>query len=266
MIAYKAFNKDFKCRGFQFEVGKTYAHDGPVVICESGFHACENPLDVLNYYPPTGKFALVEMSGAQNRDGDNSKIASAEITIKAELRLPEFIQRGVEYILSRVNFNDAPATNTGDRSAATNTGNRSAATNTGHRSAATNTGDLSAATNTGDRSAATNTGDQSAAANTGHRSAATNTGHLSAATNTGDRSAATNTGYRSAAEVSGQSSIAAACGREGKAKASAGSAIVLCEYDEDGAMKHIFSAITGNGIKPDVWYTLQNGQPVEVTE
>ncbi|ENQ3318908.1 hypothetical protein ACEVSG_004289 [Salmonella enterica] len=219
IVTFKGFNKDLKCRDFQFEIGKTFHHDGKVEACVSGFHACECPFDVFSYYSPAdSRFAETISFGITNREEDgDTKIASASITIKAELTLPQFIQRGIEWIWSKIDKsleqqimcgNCSAATNTGNRSAATNTGNCSAATNTGNCSAATNTGNRSAATNTGDWSAATNTGNWSAATNTGNRSAATNTGNCSAATNTGNRSAATNTGNCSAATNTGNCSAA----------------------------------------------------------
>ncbi|MGR2493611.1 DUF7666 domain-containing protein [Salmonella enterica] len=276
IVTFKGFNKELKCRDFQFEIGKTFHHDGKVEACGSGFHACECPFDVFSYYSPAdSRFAETISFGITDRkeDGD-TKIASASITIKAELTLPQFIQRGIEWIWSKIDKsleqqimcgNCSAATNTGNRSAATNTGNRSAATNTGNCSAATNTGNRSAATNTGDWSAATNTGNRSAATNTGNRSAATNTGDWSAATNTGDWSAATNTGDWSAAEVSGSQSVAAAFGIEGKARASEGGAIVLCYRDEDGELIHIRASKVGeNGIMPNTWYQLnEDGEFVE---
>ncbi|HIA4627398.1 TPA: DUF7666 domain-containing protein [Salmonella enterica] len=276
IVTFKGFNKELKCRDFQFEIGKTFHHDGKVEACGSGFHACECPFDVFSYYSPAdSRFAETISFGITDRkeDGD-TKIASASITIKAELTLPQFIQRGIEWIWSKIDKsleqqimcgNCSAATNTGNRSAATNTGNRSAATNTGNRSAATNTGNCSAATNTGNCSAATNTGNRSAATNTGNRSAATNTGDWSAATNTGNRSAATNTGDWSAAEVSGSQSVAAAFGIEGKARASEGGAIVLCYRDEDGELIHIRASKVGeNGIMPNTWYQLnEDGEFVE---
>ncbi|EDU5280426.1 hypothetical protein C1364_002198 [Salmonella enterica subsp. enterica serovar Braenderup] len=257
IVTFKGFNKDLKCRDFQFEIGKTFHHDGKVEACGSGFHACECPFDVFSYYSPAdSRFAETISFGITDREEDgDTKIASASITIKAELTLPQFIQRGIEWIWSKIdksleqqimcgswsaatntgdwsaatntgdqsaatNTGDwSAATNTGDQSAATNTGDWSAATNTGNRSAATNTGDWSAATNTGNRSAATNTGDQSAATNTGNWSAATNTGNQSAATNTGDWSAATNTGNRSAATNTGDWSAAEVSGSQSVAAA-----------------------------------------------
>ncbi|EGS6714914.1 hypothetical protein I9G44_003178 [Salmonella enterica] len=268
IVTFKGFNKDLKCRDFQFEIGKTFHHDGKVEACGSGFHACECPFDVFSYYSPAdSRFAETISFGITDREEDgDTKIASASITIKAELTLPQFIQRGIEWIWSKIDKsleqqimcgNWSAVTNTGNWSAATNTGNWSAATNTGNWSAATNTGDWSAATNTGNWSAATNTGNRSAATNTGNRSAATNTGNRSAATNTGNWSAATNTGDWSAAEVSGSQSVAAAFGIEGKARASEGGAIVLCYRDEDGELIHIRASKVGeNGIMPNTWYQL----------
>ncbi len=294
IVTFKGFNKDLKCRGFQFAIGETFHHDGKVEACGSGFHACECPFDVFSYYPPAeSRYAeTISFGITDSEEGGDTKIASSSITIKDELTLPQFIQRGIEWIWSKIDKSLeqqimtgdwSAATNTGDWSAATNTGNRSAATNTGDWSAATNTGDWSAATNTGDwsaatntgnrsaatntgnRSAATNTGNRSAATNTGNRSAATNTGDWSAATNTGDWSAATNTGDWSAAEVSGSQSVAASLGIEGKARASEGGAIVLCYRDEDGELIHIRASKVGeNGIMPDIWYQLnEDGEFVE---
>ncbi|MDT8931698.1 hypothetical protein [Salmonella enterica] len=250
IVTFKGFNKDLKCRDFQFEIGKTFHHDGKVEACGSGFHACECPFDVFSYYSPAdSRFAETISFGITDREEDgDTKIASASITIKAELTLPQFIQRGIEWIWSKIDKSLEQQIMCGDCSAATNTGDCSAATNTGYCSAATNTGYCSAATNTGYCSAATNTG---------YCSAATNTGDCSAATNTGYCSAATNTGNRSAAEVSGSQSVAAAFGIEGKARASEGGAIVLCYRDEDGELIHIRASKVGeNGIMPNTWYQL----------
>ncbi|MCK8958910.1 hypothetical protein MY809_03435 [Haemophilus influenzae] len=260
IIAYKGFKQDWTCRGYQYEVGKTYEHKGNVKACESGFHACEYPLDVLSYYSPAvSKFAVVKMSGETSKDSDDTKIASAKITIETEINLPEMIKKAVEWIKGKVDWDAAKVSNTGDWSAATNTGDWSAATNTGDQSAATNTGNWSAATNTGYRSVATNTG---------YRSVATNTGDRSAATNTGYRSVATNTGDQSVAEISGKQSIAVALGWQSKAKASINGAIVCVYRNHDGELIHIKASKVGeNNIKADTWYTLDEfGEFVEVKD
>ncbi|EEJ7755850.1 hypothetical protein IO012_002711 [Salmonella enterica] len=258
IVTFKGFNKDLTCRDFQFAIGETFHHDGKVEACGSGFHACECPFDVFSYYPPAeSRYAETISFGVIDREEEgDTKIASASITIKSELTLPQFIQRGIEWIWSKIDKSLEQQIMTGNRSAATNTGNQSAATNTGNQSAATNTGNRSAATNTGNRSAATNTGDQSAATNTGNRSAATNTG---------DQSAATNTGCQSAAEVSGSQSVAASLGIKGKSRASEGGAIVLCYRDKNGELIHIRASKVGeNGIMPNTWYQLnEDGEFVE---
>ncbi|HBO0109464.1 hypothetical protein JTM47_33515 [Pseudomonas aeruginosa] len=293
VTAYKGFKQDLTCRGYQFEIGGTYKHEGEVEACASGFHSCEYPLDVFGYYAPgESRFAIVKASGQLSRHDDDSKIASATLVVEAEISMPTMISRAIDWIMSKIdksveqtvvggtasNTGDySAASNTGYQSAASNTGYQSAASNTGYQSAASNTGDYSAASNTGDysaasntgyQSAASNTGDYSAASNTGYQSAASNTGYQSAASNTGYQSAASNTGYRSAAEVSGKESVAASLGIEGRARASAGSAIVLCHRDDEGRLIHIRASKVGeNGVKPDTWYQLSaEGEFVEFEE
>ncbi|EGN5272284.1 hypothetical protein IHX50_001142 [Salmonella enterica] len=160
IVTFKGFNKDLKCRDFQFEIGKTFHHDGKVEACGSGFHACECPFDVFSYYPPAeSRYAETISFGVIDREeiGD-TKIASASITIKAELTLPQFIQRGIEWIWSKIDKSLEQQIMTGNQSAATNTGNWSAATNTGNWSAATNTGNWSAAEVSGSQSVAASLG------------------------------------------------------------------------------------------------------------
>ena len=289
MKCYKGFDKDLKCRGFQYEIGKEYEEDA-ADIC----HACENPMDVFGYYNPAdSRYCEVDLDTNEQTEKDSKRVGK-RIKIETEIGLSGLIQAGVKFILEKVDFKSAKesntgnrsaatntgdqsaATNTGDQSAATNTGNQSAATNTGNRSAATNTGNWSAATNTGDQSAATNTGNWSAATNTGNRSAATNTGDQSAATNTGDQSAATNTGnwsaatntgYQSAATVGGAESIAVVTGYGSKAKGAVGCWLVLTERDEK---MHILGVqavcVDGETIKADTFYMLKNGAIIEVDE
>ena len=268
---YKGFDKDLKCRGFAYEIGKDYEKDGKIKCCNNGFHACEFPLDVFNYYAPGGnsRYCTVTQSGVTDKEKGDSKVASSKIHIETEIGLDGIIKAGVKFILDKVNWKNQKESNTGDQSAATNTGDWSAATNTGDWSAATNTGDWSAATNTGDWSAATNTGDRSAATNTGDRSAATNTGNYSVATNTGDRSAATNTGDRSAAKVSGKESIAIVTGKDSKAAGSIGDWIVLTERGEWNGdtypIKEVKAfKVDGEKIKADTFYKLVDGEAVEV--
>ncbi|EBO4963893.1 hypothetical protein DO374_04620 [Salmonella enterica] len=133
IVTFKGFNKDLKCRDFQFEIGKTFHHDGKVEACGSGFHACECPFDVFSYYPPAeSRYAETISFGVTDRkeEGD-TKIASASITIKAELTLPQFIQRGIEWIWSKIDKSLEQQIMTGDRSAAEVSGSQSVAASLG---------------------------------------------------------------------------------------------------------------------------------------
>ncbi|WP_034008209.1 DUF7666 domain-containing protein [Pseudomonas aeruginosa] len=212
VTAYKGFKQDLTCRGYQFEIGGTYKHEGEVEACASGFHSCEYPLDVFGYYAPgESRFAIVKASGQLSRHDDDSKIASATLVVEAEISMPTMISRAIDWIMARLD-SSVEQTVVGDT--ASNTGNRSAASNTGYQSAASNTG------------------------------------------------------YQSAAEVSGKESVAASLGIEGRARASAGSAIVLCHRDDEGRLIHIRASKVGeNGVEPDTWYQLSaEGEFVEFDE
>ena len=257
MLVYKGTDKDMKCRGFQFELGKEY-EEAEAKLCKKGFHGCEYPLDVFAHYAPAdSRFFVADLDGVtdETESGDTKRVGT-KIKLRAEIGIAGIVNAAVEYIKERAEESEDA---TGYRSAATNTGDQSAATNTGYRSAATNTGY---------RSAATNTGDQSAATNTGYRSAATNTGYRSAATNTGNRSAATNTGDQSAATVEGKESVAVVTGRESKASGALGCWLVLTEREvwngETYPIKEVRAVkVDGETIKAGVFYKLKSGEVVE---
>ena len=149
MKCFKGFDKDLKCRDFQYEIGKEYTEE-KADICNCGFHACEFPMDVFNYYPPSdSRYCEVELEANNQKSSDDSKRVGKKISVKAEIGIAGIIKAGVEYIKEQVNWEDDKATNTGDQSAATNTGYQSAATNTGDQSAAIVEGKESIALATG---------------------------------------------------------------------------------------------------------------------
>ena len=229
ILAYKGFNADMTCRGFAYEVGRSYRHAGPVKACEAGFHACEHPLDVLSYYgAAASRFALVEMSGETSRDGDDSKIAAAEITIKTEIRLPELVAAAIRYVTDRCTWIEGSYTD-------------------------------------GERQGVKTARDQGAATASGDRGAATASGYQGAATASGDQGAATASGDRGAATASGYQGAATASGYDGKARGSDGCALFLVERDRSGKIVDVWAGIAGrDGIEPNSWYALRAGQPVRV--
>ena len=143
--AIKAFDSDFKCRGMQFEIGKTYTISGKVVACKNGFHACDgNPLDVLSYYPlvqDDGKltrFAKVDLFGEMAREkDDDKKIAAASIAVTVELTLPEFIKSAVDWMMVKVKSkkgNDSQLAASGYNSQLAASGNNSKLAASGNNS------------------------------------------------------------------------------------------------------------------------------------
>ena len=105
IIAYKGFDENLCCKGFQYEIGKEYVHEGEIECCESGFHACTNPFDVLDYYEADGKnrYYKVEQSGTIKTANDDTKQTSSKIKIKAEIGMAGLFKAGVEWIKEKTN-------------------------------------------------------------------------------------------------------------------------------------------------------------------
>jgi len=151
--AYKAFNQDMTCRGFQYEVGKTYKHEGDASLCNTGFHAYLHPLDVLNCHPVTSRFAVVELDGVSPETDEDTEVCGAEITIQAEVQISDLVHAAVKHVFDAARWIKSSAA-TGYRGAAFATGNGGAASATGNGGAAFATGNGGAAFVTGDRSVA----------------------------------------------------------------------------------------------------------------
>ena len=247
-LMFKGFDKNLKCRDFQYEVGKEYIHDGNIEVCESGFHACENPMDVFEYYPPANaRYCEVTGDGKESSDKYGKKTSFEKIKINTEIGLGGIIKAGTKFCFDRVewtrenttteyksgasaegNYSGASATGNcsgasaiGDYSGASATGNYSGASATGNYSGASAIGDYSGASAIGDYSVASATGDYSGASVTGNCSGASATGdysgasvtgNYSGASTTGDWSGASATGYRSGASATGYYSVASVTG------------------------------------------------------
>ena len=304
MKVYKGTDKDMRCKGLQYEIGKAVTVDGDVKLCERGLHACEMPLDVLNYYPPaTSRYFVAELDGVTDEKQGDTKRVGNKLALKAELNIAGLVKAQIEYIKEKAtqentehatgNRGAASATGdkgaasaAGDQGAASATGNQGAASATGYQGAASATGDQGAASATGNRGAASATGNQGAASATGNRGtasatgtqgAASATGYQGTASATGTQGAASATGYQGAASATGDQGAASATGKScvalstgvnGKVMGAIGNAIVCVERGEfDGntyPIKTILSAVVDGGIiKPDVWYTVENGKWVE---
>ena len=220
VTSIKGFDRAWKCRDYQFVPGETFTHPGDVEACAAGFHAIEgHPLEVFDYYPPgQSRYAEVTQSGKLSRHSDDSKVASAKITIGVELHLHEIAQRAVKWVIDRcTKSEDEAASSTGYQGAASSTGYQGAASSTGYQGAASSTGYQGAASSTGYQGAASSTGDQGAASSTGDRGAASSTGDQGAASSTGDQGAASSTGDQGAASSTGYQGAASSTGDQGAA-------------------------------------------------
>ena len=223
ITGYKGFDRNMKCKDFQFENGKTFTHSGTVSLCNSGFHFCENPLDVLRYYgPATSKYAEVKGDGVSDEKEQDSKRVSSTLHVGADLSLSALIGLGVKFVLDRTKTEPVK-------------------------------GNFSPAATSGNYSHAATSGDYSHAATSGEFSHAATSGKFSPAATSGESSHAS---------TSGKDSIAASIGREAKAKAALGSWIVLAEYKPDSleVLTVKTAKVDGKKIKADTFYKLSRGK------
>ena len=248
MKVYKATDKDMKCRGFQYELGKTAEVEGDIELCKNGLHACEMPLDVLGYYAPGdgSRYFEAELEDVSEKRSGDTKRVGKKLTLSAEIDIPGLVKAQVEYVKAQCYFDNAI--------------NKADAENKNHA-----TGERGAASATGESGAASATGESGAASATGWRGAASATGESGAASATGERGAASATGERGAASATGKYCVAMTTGFWGRVMGDIGNAIVCVERRDNGEIAAILAGIVdGETLKPGVWYTVKNGQWVEV--
>ena len=269
--SYKGFNQDMTCRDFQYKEGKEY-ETSKAVVCNEGFHACEHPLDCLGYYPPnTSVYHEVEQTGEFSSDSGSrdSKIASTKIKIGAKLSIAGLVQAAIDFTKSKtVTMQDA----TGNCGASSATGDYGASSATGNCGASSATGDYGASSATGNCGASSATGYKGASSATGYKGASSATGNYGASSATGNCGASSATGYKGASSADNSTAVAVAWGYESKAKGCIGAHIVCAEWKYDNLNNDWFfvgakmSIVDGVKIKADTYYTLRDGEFVEVKE
>ena len=163
MKGYKGFDKNWKCRDMQYEVGKTY-EEAEARLCNKGLHFCENPFDVFSYYSPENqsRYAVVEAENVTDEKDSDTKRVAKKLTIKTELNLIGIVKAGMEYIKEHINvekikekaFDESTAATSGYRSTAATSGYRSTAATSGNESTAIVEGEDSVAIALGARSKA----------------------------------------------------------------------------------------------------------------
>ena len=240
MKAYKGFNKDMTCRGFQYEIGKEYETDA-ADLCRIGFHACENPLDCFSHYAPaTSRYCEVEIEDNGQRSPEDSKVVGKKIKIGAELSTEQICKLHFEYVRSRC----APAkTNAaGDRESAS-----------AGRYGSASAGKYGSASAGEYGSASAGEGGSASAGEYGSASA----GEYGSAS-AGDYGVSASRGSSSA----GENGVAAARGKHAKVRGGIGSVLVVCVEKKDSydIAEWKAAVVDGERIRPDTWYTVENGE------
>ena len=240
IIAYKGFDKNLKCRDFQYEVGKEYEMDGDIKCCERGFHACESPLEVFDHYDMlNSRFAEVEQSGKIDKEENTTKVCSSKIKVKAELKLADIINLGVEWIKDVTSPSKLKKeTDLNDN------GNNSAQIGS--------SGDYAQIGSSGDSAQIGSSGDSAQIGSSG------------------DSAQIGSSGDSAQIESTGKHSVVMAAGNNSIAKAKIGSWITLAEWDcINGVWIPICvktEQVDGERIKADTFYKLVNGEFKEVEE
>ena len=301
MITYKGFDKDFKCRGFQYEVGKDYEmpEDG-IKVCEKGFHACESPLEVLEYYPildgngDNNRFAEVEQSGKIDKEAGGTKVCSSKIHIKAELSLAGLIKAGVDWIINSVRketpkegteqLNDnggyyakigssgysAKIGSSGDYAQIGSSGDSAKIGSSGDSAQIGSSGDSAQIGSSGDYAQIGSSGYSAKIGSSGYYAKIGSSGDSAQIGSSGDYAKIGSSGDYAKISSTGEDSVICCAGNGCKAKAKQGSWITLSEWEWDENKKRAVPVmvktirIDGKRYKADTWYMLKDKKIVEV--
>ena len=299
MKAYKGFDKDLKCRGIQYEVGKEY-EEANAALCKKGFHACENPLDTFRYYRPTdSRYCEVDVDDNGERNSTDSKVCGKHIKISAEIGLKGVINAGVRFVFDKCESateenasgesgNAAASGNLGNAAASGERGNAAASGERGNAAASDNLGNAAAsgwrgnaaasgwrgnaaasgwsgnAAASGERGNAAASGERGNAAASGWSGNAAASGWSGNAAASGWRGTAVVTGFAGRATALGEQCLAVAWGEDSLARGTVGNWIVVSERDDDGNIIDVkIAKVDGDTVKADTWYKLVNGEIME---
>ena len=262
VIAYKGFNKDLTCRGFQYEVGKEYTEE-EVSICNRGFHACENPFDVLNFYGDVlnNRFCEVEQSGQIKKD--NNKQVSSKIKVVAEIGFVGLFKAGVEWIKEITN-----PTHVIEETRGGNDKNKIGSS--GYSAKIGSSGDSAQIGSSGDSAKIGSSGDSAQIGSSGDSAQIGSSGYYAQIGSSGYSAKIGSSGDSAQIDSAGEDSVICCAGSNSVVRAKKGSWITLSEwrFSEEKKMYVPICVKTeyvdGEKIKEDTWYKLDNGNFVEV--
>ena len=294
--SYKGFDKDMKCRDFQYEVGKEYNMDGEIKCCNRGFHACKSPLEVWDYYDMlNSRFAEVEQTGKIDEEEKSTKVCSSHIKIKAELKLADIVNIGVEWLKditspSKVKADGVLNDNgdrrkqigsSGDYAKIGSSGDYAQIGSSGYSAQIGSSGDYAQIGSSGDYAQIGSSGYSAKIGSSGYSAQIGSSGYSAQIGSSGDYAQIGSSGYSAqigssgySAQIdsTGEDSVIMCAGNISKAKAKIGSWITLAEWEWSDKKKRDVPVcvkteyVDGENIKADTWYQLKNGKFVEVTE
>ena len=294
ITSYKGFDKNMECRGFKYEVGKEYEMDGEIKCCNRGFHACKSPIEVWDYYDMlNSRFAEVEQSGKIDEEEKSTKICSSRIKIKAELKLADIINIGVEWlkditspskikedgVLNDNGYRRKQIGSSGDSAKIGSSGYSAKIGSSGDYSKIGSSGDYSKIGSSGDSAQIGSSGDYAQIGSSGYSAKIGSSGYSAQIGSSGDSAKIGSSGdsakigssgYYAQIDSTGEDSVIVCAGNESKAKAKVGSWITLAEWkwsDEKNRNVPVCvktEYVDGENIKADTWYQLKNGKFVEI--
>jgi hypothetical protein len=272
IIAYKGFDKDLKCRGFQYRIGEHYTHEGPVEPCLSGFHSCTNPWDVLGYYDITSRFAVVELGGETKTHKTDSKIASAEITIKAELKLPEFISKLVNFVIDACKDKNesgdyAQIGSSGNSAQIGSSGNSAQIGSSGNSARIGSSGYSARIGSSGNFAQIGSSGNFAQIGSSGNSAQIGSSGNFAQIGSSGNSAQIGSSGNSARIIAEGKSSIITSSGINSKGKVGELGTLVLSRWIEEEKRYRVSVGYEGENIRRDVLYKLNDsGEFVECDE
>ena len=281
-IAYKAFNAAFTCRGFQYEVGKTYTHDGTLSMCAAGFHACENPLDVLNYYNLCdSRFAVVELSGEiLTHEEEDTKLCAATLHVRAELKFPDFVKAAVQWVIEVCKPKDgesservmsssgdgAQLASSGDRAQLASSGDGAKLASSGYGAQLASSGYGAQLASSGDGAQLASSGDGAKLASSGYGAKLASSGYGAQLASSGYGAKLASSGYGAQLASSGENGVICSSGWRTHAKGKTGTWVALAEFDDEGRCIGFATGCAGKDFPADTWVRAKDGKLVEIAK
>ena len=268
--SYKGFDKNLKCRDFQYEIGKEYEMDGEIKVCSRGFHACESPLEVFDYYPMIGsRFCEVEQDGNISKEDRGTKICSSKIKIKAELKLADMINLGVEW-LKEITSPEKIKTSIKDNSSGYgakigSSGDDAKIGSSGYGAKIGSSGDYAQIGSSGNYAQIGSSGDDAKIGSSGDDAKIGSSGYGAKIGSSGDYAQIGSSGDDANIDSTGEGCVIMCAGINSVAKASKGSWITLSEWSYSDKKKRYIPVcvktefVDGEKIKADTYYKLAGG-------